>query len=62
MILSLFSYLLTLSLFNNNNKLHILLQVYPEAEFNVVSDSGHSAKEVGTTHILVEAADKYSTL
>ena len=61
MILSLFSYLLTLSLFNNN-KLHIPLQVYPEAEFNVVSDSGHSAKEVGTTHILVEAADKYSTL
>ncbi|KAL8561486.1 hypothetical protein ACOMHN_011168 [Nucella lapillus] len=35
---------------------------WPEAEFFIVQDSGHSAVEPGTTSRLVQAADKYKTL
>jgi proline iminopeptidase len=35
---------------------------WPEAEFHMIHDSGHSAKEKGTTAKLVEAADKFKTL
>ncbi|KAK2175393.1 hypothetical protein NP493_732g02011 [Ridgeia piscesae] len=35
---------------------------WPEAEFNIVHDAGHSAKESGTTSLLVKAADKYAQL
>ena len=38
------------------------LQRWPEAEFNIVHDAGHSAKESGTTSLLVKAADKYAQL
>ena len=36
-----------------------LHQAFPEAEFIVVPDSGHSALEKGTTAALVEATDKF---
>lgn len=32
---------------------------FPEAEFFLVPDAGHSAKEPGITHHLVEATDAY---
>jgi len=35
---------------------------WPEAEFHLVADSGHSAKEEGTVSALVNATDKYKTL
>ncbi|KAI9345255.1 Alpha/Beta hydrolase protein [Obelidium mucronatum] len=35
---------------------------WPEAEFHLIPDSGHSAKEPGTTQQLVAAADKFKTL
>ncbi|KAJ3328538.1 hypothetical protein HDU76_009779 [Blyttiomyces sp. JEL0837] len=35
---------------------------WPEAEFHLISDAGHSAKEKGTTLKLVEAAEKFQTL
>ncbi|KAJ3073541.1 hypothetical protein HDU98_001281 [Podochytrium sp. JEL0797] len=35
---------------------------WPEAEFHLIADSGHSAKEPGTTKMLVAAADKFKTL
>lgn len=35
---------------------------WPEAEFVVVADAGHSAKEPGTMHHLLEACDKYRYL
>ncbi|KAJ3019589.1 UNVERIFIED_CONTAM: hypothetical protein HDU68_010601 [Siphonaria sp. JEL0065] len=35
---------------------------WPEAEFHLIADSGHSAKEPGTTKLLVEAANKFKTL
>ncbi|KAJ3244614.1 hypothetical protein HDU78_010720 [Chytriomyces hyalinus] len=35
---------------------------WPEAEFHMIGDSGHSAKEPGTTLKLVEAANKFKTL
>jgi proline iminopeptidase len=34
----------------------------PDAEFNIVYNSGHSASEEGTSALLVEAADKFSSL
>lgn len=37
-------------------------QKWPEADFHIVPDAGHSAKEPGTTSLLVEACDKYKTL
>ena len=39
-----------------------LLQMWPEAEFHIVEDAGHSAKEPGIASRLVEATDKYKTL
>jgi len=35
---------------------------WPEAEFHIISDAGHSAKEEGIVSALVTAADKYKTL
>jgi proline iminopeptidase len=35
---------------------------WPEAEFHVVPDAGHSALEPGTIHRLVEATDRFRTL
>jgi proline iminopeptidase len=35
---------------------------WPEASFHMVPDAGHSAKEPGITHHLVEATDKYRDL
>ena len=36
-----------------------LHRAWPEAEFRVVADAGHSAAEPGNLHELVEATDKY---
>ena len=36
-----------------------LHQAWPEADFNVVADAGHSAFEAGNTHRLIEATDKF---
>ncbi|KAJ3296838.1 hypothetical protein HDU79_005630 [Rhizoclosmatium sp. JEL0117] len=41
---------------------HDLHKAAPEFEFNLVADSGHSAKEPGTTKLLVAAADKFKHL
>ncbi|KAI9228841.1 MAG: Alpha/Beta hydrolase protein [Piptocephalis tieghemiana] len=35
---------------------------WPEAEFNLISAAGHSAKEPGIEEALVQAADKFKTL
>ncbi|ESN99206.1 hypothetical protein HELRODRAFT_66673 [Helobdella robusta] len=35
---------------------------WPEAEFKLIHDAGHSAKEVGVVSALIEATDKYKTL
>jgi proline iminopeptidase len=35
---------------------------WPEAEFHMIADSGHSAKEVNTTKKLIEAAIKFQNL
>ena len=39
-----------------------LLQKWPEADFHLVQDAGHSAKEPGITSLLVEACNKYKLL
>lgn len=36
-----------------------LHRAWPEAEFNIVADAGHSAFEVGNTHALISATDKF---
>jgi proline iminopeptidase len=36
-----------------------LHKAWPEADFRIVSDAGHSAFEAGTTHELVSATDRY---
>lgn len=41
---------------------HDLKKVFPEAELTIVPDAGHSAREVGTSRLLTEAADKFKTL
>ncbi|KAK7109436.1 probable proline iminopeptidase [Littorina saxatilis] len=40
----------------------LLHKRWPEAEFFIIPDSGHSAVEPGTTSRLVQAADKYKDL
>ncbi|KAJ3202716.1 hypothetical protein HDU83_007148 [Entophlyctis luteolus] len=35
---------------------------WPEAEFHLVPDAGHSAKEPGTTKLLVASAEKYKSM
>lgn len=37
-------------------------QRLPEAEWRVIDDCGHSAKEVGTRSALIQSADKYKHL
>ncbi len=37
-----------------------LHRAWPEAEFRIVRDSGHSAMEAGTVHELVSATDRYA--
>ena len=37
-------------------------QKWPEAEFYIVPNAGHSAREDGTRSLLIAAADKYKTL
>ncbi len=39
-----------------------LHQAWPEAEFIIVPDAGHSATETGIVHALVEASDRFATL
>ncbi|MBW0516897.1 hypothetical protein O181_056612 [Austropuccinia psidii MF-1] len=39
-----------------------LHKVWPEAEFKIISDAGHSAKEKGIQHELVNAANLFKTL
>jgi len=39
-----------------------LLQRWPESEFYIIDDAGHSAKEPGITTALLNAADKYKEL
>jgi len=39
-----------------------LHQAWPEAEFVVVADAGHSMSEPGIRRALVEAADKFATV
>ncbi|KAF9159932.1 hypothetical protein DFQ26_006032 [Actinomortierella ambigua] len=39
-----------------------LHKLWPEAQFQFISDAGHSAKEPGITARLVKAADEYKTL
>ncbi len=36
-----------------------LKRVWPEAEFHMVPDAGHSAKEPGIADLLIKATDKY---
>ena len=38
------------------------IQRFPEAEFHMVGDAGHSAREESITHHLLQATDKYKTL
>ncbi|KAK7479310.1 hypothetical protein BaRGS_00029480 [Batillaria attramentaria] len=40
----------------------LLHKRWPEAEFHIVPDAGHSPREPGTTSLLVQATDKYKTL
>jgi proline iminopeptidase len=42
--------------------LFYFFQEWPEAEFNVVPDSGHSAKEPGIRALLLAATDKYGKI
>ena len=37
-----------------------LSRAFPEADFRVVPDSGHSAYEVGTVHELISATDRFA--
>lgn len=37
-------------------------QKWPEAEFHIVPDAGHSAKEPGIFSRLLDATDKYKSL
>jgi proline iminopeptidase len=37
-----------------------LHKAWPEAEFKVVPDAGHSAFEAGNTHELILATDKFA--
>jgi len=39
-----------------------LKKVWPEIDFHIVPDAGHSAKEPGTQKLLVETTDKYAEL
>lgn len=39
-----------------------LHKAWPEADYHVVADAGHSCKEDGIVHYLVEACDKYRDL
>lgn len=39
-----------------------LKKVWPEIEFHIVPDAGHSSREVGTSDLLVKAADKFADL
>ena len=41
---------------------HTLFQLWPEAEFHVVPDAGHSQLESGTLAKLMEACEKYKDL
>ncbi|WFD34299.1 prolyl aminopeptidase [Malassezia cuniculi] len=41
---------------------YALHKVWPEARFIIVPDAGHSAKEPGITHHLIEATDAYRTV
>ncbi|XP_069125078.1 probable proline iminopeptidase [Argopecten irradians] len=40
----------------------MLHKKWPEAEFHVIADAGHSTKEAGILHQLIEATDKYKHL
>ncbi|XP_069125991.1 probable proline iminopeptidase [Argopecten irradians] len=40
----------------------LLHKKWPEADFHVIPDAGHSAKEPGILHQLMEATDKYKDL
>lgn len=40
----------------------LLHRKWPEADFHIVQDAGHSNKEPGTTSLLVQATEKYKTL
>ncbi|XP_022310529.2 putative proline iminopeptidase isoform X2 [Crassostrea virginica] len=40
----------------------LLHKKWPEAEFHIIPDAGHSAKETGIISQLVDATDKYKTL
>ncbi len=40
----------------------VSFQKWPEAEFYIIPDAGHSAKEPGTAYRLLEATDKYKSL
>jgi proline iminopeptidase len=37
-----------------------LQRAWPEADFRIVSDAGHSAFEEGTVHELVTATDRFA--
>lgn len=39
-----------------------LHQVWPEAEFIVVPDAGHSVSKPGICHAFIEATDKFASL
>ncbi|XP_061185690.1 probable proline iminopeptidase [Saccostrea echinata] len=40
----------------------LLHKKWPEAEFHIVPDAGHSNRESGTASLLLDATDKYKTL
>ncbi|XP_060062474.1 probable proline iminopeptidase [Ylistrum balloti] len=40
----------------------LLHKKWPEADFHVIPDAGHSTKEAGVLHQLVEATDKYKNM
>lgn len=39
-----------------------LQKVFPEAEFHLVPDAGHSAKEPGVMDLLIKATDKFKSI
>ncbi|KAI0250223.1 proline iminopeptidase [Lactifluus subvellereus] len=39
-----------------------LKKVWPEITLHMVPDAGHSSREIGTTKLLIEAADKFASL
>jgi proline iminopeptidase len=39
-----------------------LHRVWPEAELRIVPDAGHSANELGNTHELIEATDRFRAI